>query len=49
VETDDSHNLGLSTCLMMDERFTVLNHAHINLTCLIGTKDASWGAIKSLF
>jgi hypothetical protein len=49
AETDDSHNLGLSTCDMMDERFTVLNDAFLNLTCLIGTKEASWGAIKSLF
>jgi hypothetical protein len=49
VETDDSHNLGLSTCEMMDMPFTVLNHGAINLPCIIGTKDASWGAIKSLF
>jgi hypothetical protein len=49
VQTDDSQNLGLATCEMMDARFTVLNHAFINLPCVIGTKDASWGAIKSLF
>jgi hypothetical protein len=49
METDDSHNLGLSTCQMMDASFTVLNHGHINQPCVIGTKDASWGAIKSLF
>jgi hypothetical protein len=49
VKTDDSQNLGLATCEMMDMPFTVLNHGGINVPCLIGTKDASWGAIKSLF
>jgi len=49
VKTDDSQNLGLATCEMMDMPFTVLNHAFINLPCVIGTKDFSWGAIKSLF
>jgi hypothetical protein len=49
VKTDDSQNLGLSTCEMQDMPFTVLNHGAINLPCIIGTKDASWGAIKSLF
>jgi hypothetical protein len=49
AEADDSHNLGLATCALTDTRFTVLNHAHINVPCVIGTKDASWGAIKSLF
>ena len=49
TQTDDSHNLGLSTCQMMDAPFTVLNNGGINLPCEIGTKDASWGAIKSLF
>jgi hypothetical protein len=49
VKTDDSQNLGLATCEMMDAPFTVLNHGGINVPCVIGTKDASWGAIKSLF
>jgi hypothetical protein len=49
AKADDSQNLGLSTCEMMDASFTVLNHGFINLPCIIGTKDASWGAIKSLF
>jgi hypothetical protein len=49
AETDDSHNIGLATCDFMDARFTVLNNGFINLPCEIGTKDASWGAIKSLF
>jgi hypothetical protein len=49
AEADDSHNLGLATCEFMDARFTVLNNAFINQSCIIGTKDASWGAIKSLF
>jgi hypothetical protein len=49
TQTDDSQNLGLADCDMVGQYFTVLNHAHINQDCLIGTKDASWGAIKSLF
>ena len=49
VKTDDSQNLGLASCDMMDWPFTVLNHGGINVPCLIGTKDASWGAIKSIF
>jgi hypothetical protein len=47
TETDDSRNLGLSTCEMQDVRFMVLPCGRINLPG--GTKDASWGAIKSLF
>jgi hypothetical protein len=49
TETDDSHNLGLADCDMVGQSLTVLNHAHINVPCIIGTKDASWGAIKNLF
>ena len=47
TETDDSHNLGLATCEMMDRRFTVITVAFINIS--IATKETSWGAIKSLF
>jgi hypothetical protein len=49
MPSDDSSNLGLSTCEMQDAPFTVLNHGFINLPCIIGTQSASWGAIKSLF
>jgi hypothetical protein len=46
---DESGTVALSNCSMIDSQFTILNHGHINLPCIIGTKDASWGAIKSLF
>jgi len=28
---------------------TILNHLGLNTTCIVGTHDASWGAIKNLY
>jgi hypothetical protein len=47
AETDNSYNLGLSTCELRDALFTVFDCGRINLPG--GNQDASWGAIKSLF
>ena len=47
TETDDSQNLGLATCEMMNRPFTVISWALINIP--VAAKETSWGAIKSLF
>jgi hypothetical protein len=47
TEADNSHNLGLSTCEMQDVPFLAFPCGRINLPG--GNKDASWGAIKSIF
>jgi hypothetical protein len=43
--------LGIATCGtgLPKETIKVWQNMYLNQTCFIGTKDASWGAIKSLF